>query len=64
MKKTSIEAYIEEKEFTNKDGENVKFLSLEIPVTDTATKSIKAEQFILQLAKERDDNKSKNPFSK
>lgn len=64
MAKVSIEAYIEEKEFKNDKGENVKFLSLSIPVTDNSTKTIKVEQFVLQLAKERAENKMKNPFGK
>lgn len=64
MSKVNIEAYIEESEFTNDKGEKIKFLALCIPVTDTAVKKIKAEQFVLQLAKERAENKSKSPFSK
>lgn len=61
MAKVKIEAYIEENEFKNDKGEEVKFLSLVIPVTDTAEKRIKAEQFVLQLAKDRAE-KSVNPF--
>lgn len=64
MAKVSIEAYVEEKEFTNDKGENVKFLSLQIPVTDKSTKTIKCEQFVLELAKERAENKAKSPFSR
>ena len=61
MAKVKIEAYIEENEFKNDKGEDVKFLSLVIPVTDTAEKRIKAEQFVLQLAKDRAE-RSVNPF--
>lgn len=64
MSKIKIEAYVEEKEFTDKDGKDVKFLSLVIPVTDSAEKSIKAEQFVLQLARDRALNQSKSPFGK
>lgn len=64
MSKVSIEAYVEEREFKNEKGENVKFLSLLIPVTDNSVKTIKVEQFVLQLAKERAENKNKNPFGK
>lgn len=64
MAKVQIEAYVEEKEFTNDKGESVKFLSLSIPVTDKSTKTIKVEQFVLELAKERAENKSSNPFKR
>lgn len=64
MSKVNIEAYVEEKEFTNEKGEHVKFLSLCIPVTDNSVKQIKVEQFVLQLAKERAENKVKSPFGK
>lgn len=64
MSKIKIEAYVEEKEFTDKDGKVVKFLSLVIPVTDSAEKSIKAEQFVLQLARDRALNQSKSLFGK
>ena len=37
MAKVKIEAYVEESEFKNEKGEIVKFLSLEIPVTDSAS---------------------------
>lgn len=61
MPKTKIEAYVEESEFVDKDGKNVKFLRLAIPVTDTTEKYIKVEQFVLQLAMDRANN---NPFKK
>lgn len=64
MSKILIDAYVEEKEFKDKDGKDVKFLSLTIPVTDSAEKSIKVEQFVLQLARDRALNKSKSPFGK
>lgn len=64
MSKVKIEAYIEENEFKNDKGENVKFLSLLLPVTDNSEKRIKVEQFVLQLAKERAEKKSLNPFGK
>ena len=64
MAKVKIEAYVEEKEFVNNQGENVKFLSLVIPVTDTASKSVKCEQFVLQLARDRANQKASNPFCK
>ena len=63
MAKVKIEAYIEENEFKNDKGESVKYLSLVIPVTDSAEKHIKAEQFVLQLAKDRAE-KNINPFKK
>ena len=63
MSRVKIEAYIEENEFKNDKGENIKFLSLIIPVTDNSEKKIKVEQFVLQLAKERAE-RSKNPFGK
>lgn len=63
MGKVKIEAYIEESSFKNDKGEDVKFLSLEIPVTDSSTKRIKVEQFVLQLAKERAE-RLENPFKK
>lgn len=61
MSKTKIDAYVEESEFVDKDGEKVKFLRLAIPVTDTTEKYVKVEQFVLQLARERANN---NPFKK
>lgn len=64
MSKILIEAYIEEKNFINDKGDNVNFLSLSIPVTDNATKTIKVDQFVLQLAKERAEKKQKNVFGK
>lgn len=64
MSKVSIEAYVEEQEFVNDKGEKVKYLSLNIPVTDNSAKHIKVEQFVLQLAKERAENKGKNIFGK
>lgn len=64
MAKVKIEAYVEESEFKNEKGENVKFLSLEIPVTDSASKRVKCEQFVLQLAKDRAEKKLSNLFSK
>ena len=64
MAKIKIEAYIEEKVFTNKNGESVNYLSLIIPVTDTSNKSVKVEQFVLQLAKERAEKLNKLPFTK
>lgn len=57
MAKVNIEAYVEEQEFKGKDGKDVKFLQLSIPVTDNSVKHIKVEQFVLQLAKERAENK-------
>lgn len=64
MSKVKIEAYIEEEEFKNDKGENVKFLSLQLPVTDNSVKRIKVEQFILQLAKERAENQVASPFGR
>lgn len=61
MAKTRIEAYVEESSFVDKEGQNVKFLRLVIPVTDTTEKHIKVEQFVLQLALDRANN---NPFKK
>lgn len=63
MEKTKIEAYVEENSFKNDKGEDVKYLSLVLPVTDTAEKRIKAEQFVLQLALDRAKDKA-NPFKK
>lgn len=53
MDRVKVEAYVEESSFIDKDGKNVKFLRLVLPVTDTAEKHIKAEQFVLQLAVDR-----------
>lgn len=61
--RTKIEAYVEEKSFKNKEGEDIKFLSLVLPVTDHAEKNIKAEQFVLQLAVDRANNPT-NLFKK
>lgn len=63
MARIKIEAYIEESTFKNDKGEDIKYLSLVIPVTDTAEKRLKAEQFVLELAKDRAE-KSINPFKK
>lgn len=57
--RTKVEAYIEESTFKNEKGEEVKYLRLVLPVTDTAEKYLKGEQFALQLAKERAE---KNTF--
>lgn len=62
--KVKVEAYVEESEFKNDKGENIKFLSLILPVTDEAEKRIKVDQFVLALAKERATKKSANPFAK
>lgn len=64
MNKVKITCYIEENEFKNEKGENVKYLSLVIPVTDSAEKRIKAEQFVLELAREYAEKNSLNPFKK
>ena len=64
MSKIKVEAYIEESEFKNDKGENIKFLSLLLPVTDDTEKRIKADQFVLSLAKERATKKNISPFSK
>ncbi len=64
MAKVKIEAYVEESEFKNEKGEDIKYLSLEIPVTDNSSKRLKCEQFVLQLAKERAEKKASNPFAK
>ena len=53
MSRIKVEAYVEEKEFIDKQGKNVKFLALVLPVTDSAEKTIKAEQFVLQLSLDR-----------
>ena len=63
MARVKIEAYIEESTFKNDKGEDINYLSLIIPVTDTAEKRLKAEQFVLELAKDRAE-KSINPFKK
>lgn len=63
MGKTKIEAYVEESTFRNDKGEDVKYLSLIIPCTDSSEKRIKVEQFVLQLALERAE-KNSNPFKK
>ena len=63
MARVKIEAYIEEDTFKNDKGEDIKYLSLIIPVTDSAEKRLKAEQFVLQLAKDRAE-KSISPFKK
>ena len=62
--KVKIEAYIEESEFKNESGEIVKYLSLVIPVTDSVSKRIKADQLVLGLAKERAEKITKNVFGK
>ena len=64
MSRIQIEAYVEENEFKKDNGEVVKYLSLAIPVTEDTEKRIKVEQFVLSLAKERAEKKSKNPFGK
>lgn len=64
MNKVKITCYIEENEFKNEKGENVKYLSLVIPVTDSAEKRIKVEQFVLELAREYAEKNSLNPFKK
>lgn len=51
--RTKVEAYIEESTFKNEKGEEVEYLRLVLPVTDTVEKYLKGEQFALQLAKER-----------
>ena len=58
MAKIKIEAYVEEDTFKNDKGEEVKYLSLIIPVTDSAEKRVKVEQFVLQLALDRANNTS------
>ena len=63
MARVPIEAYVEESEFTNDKGDKIKYLSLEIPVTDSSVKRLKCEQFVLQLAKERAEKKESNPFN-
>lgn len=61
--RTKVEAYVEESEFTDKDGKVVPYMRLILPVSDTSEKAIKVEKVFLELAKERASSTS-NPFKK
>lgn len=62
-KRTKVEAYVEETEFTDEKGNLVPFMRLVLPVANNTEKYIKVEKVFLQLARDRALDSS-NPFKK